>query len=726
VLTDPDVAAWLALLPCAAVTALVVYAFGPALGDIVYPAHNPYVFWEIFRTNIRPEPTEQARYLLLLGGPLLLAAATATTVWRAPRVPARLVAIGVPLAQAAVVGFVALCMATQYRYEYGPIWSFQPGVSFQRMYFNPRTLVVAMVVMAAIVMAARSERFRGRFGHWTRDTFAWRLGALLLAGAATVVWLLQGINSDTSIATAIGAVTYHVEFTLDETFAVLNGLTPLVDFTAQYGSLWPLAVAASMSLFGKTLLVFTLVMSGITVVSMLAVYDLLRRVARSAALGLLLYLPFLATSFFLIRGTFVNRYSMATYYGAFPLRYAGPFLVAWVTTRRLQRGEGRYDWALFALAGIVVLNNADFGVAAFGASMAAILWTSGRPRPWPLLRLGAHIAGGVAISLGLVTVLALVRAGTLPQFGRLLEYAAIYTRGSFAMLPVPGALGVHTIIYVTYVAAIATGTVRALARDDDRLTTGMLVWSGVFGLGAAAYYMGRSHPESLVSTFSAWALALALLTVVTVRGMIAHAGRRPALASLLVLFGFGVAVCSLAQTPTPWTQLQRLDGQHGTRDVFLRGQRQPFVPVASQRLFFSSTRYGDKMYVKEGTPVANLTTGGHRISEAFGVRNVARYTGTSVAGPEMLKTVIEDLRDAGGNTLFIVGPSQDEANVLVDEGFVPLGRRGWIELDRERARPDLAGVRWTYARVTKWVDTFNSAPAYLEHDRGRPVPLVYR
>lgn len=720
---DADAAAWLALLPCAAVVALAIHLLGPPLGSALLTRDNPPVFWEVFSVNIRPEPTEQARYLLALGGPLLLALATIVLTRRALALPARAVRASVVTAQAAAAAFVAVCLVQQFRFSYGELWSFRPGVSFHRWYFTPATLVVAALIAGGVAYGAGRPAPRTRFAALVRDR-RWSLPlATLTAALATVVWLLQGVNSDRSIANAIGAVAYHVEFTYDETYAVLDGLTPLVDFTAQYGSLWPFPAALLMSWFGATLLVFTIVMSSITALAMVAVYDLLRRVARSALGGLLLYLPFLATSFFLIRGTTENRYSMATYFGGFPLRYAAPYLVAWLTALRLQRGRRRLDWLLFAAAGLALLNNVDFGVAAFGATIAAIVWTSGRLRPRALALLAADAAVGLALAAALVALLTLIRAGSLPEFGRLVEYAGIYAVGGFQLLPVPGALGLHTIIYVTYVAAIGTATVRALADEEDRLLTGLLAWSGVFGLGSAAYYMGRSHPESLVSTFSAWALALMLLTVVVVRGD-ALEKCRPTIAALTVLFGFGVAACSLAQTPTPWSQLQRIDGAYGTRDVFIARAHDPFVPREQARTFFSSTYYDGRMYVKRGAPVANLATGGHVISAAFDVRNVSRYTGTSVVGPRMLKTVIADLRAAGGNTLFLFMPTQDEVDVVMQEGFVPLLAHGWPENPRGALK--IPGSPWATGVVSKWRDTYNPAPAYLEQGRGRPVPLVTR
>ena len=55
-----------------------------------------------------------------------------------------------------------------------------------------------------------------------------------------------------------------------------------------------------MLAFGKTLLVFTLAPLRVSGLALLAVFGVLRRVTRSSLAALLLYLPFLATSLFLI------------------------------------------------------------------------------------------------------------------------------------------------------------------------------------------------------------------------------------------------------------------------------------------------------------------------------------------------------------------------------------------------------------------------------------------
>jgi hypothetical protein len=93
------------------------------------------------------------------------------------------------------------------------------------------------------------------------------------------------------------------------------------------------------------------------------------------------------------------------------------------------------------VGGLVALNNVDVGVPALGATLAALLWGGSGP--------------------------------TMPL------------------------LGLHVAIYLTYVAAIGTATVRAVRGEDGRLLTGLLAWSGVFGLGVGAYFAGRSTPDDL-------------------------------------------------------------------------------------------------------------------------------------------------------------------------------------------------------------------------------------
>src|SRR5690242_1816614 len=94
---DTGSIAWLLALPCALVAALAILALGPPLGRLLHSGGNPYRFWREVSWAVIPEPTEQGRFLLALGAPLLLAGTTMGAVRRGWRPPARALAIGVPL-----------------------------------------------------------------------------------------------------------------------------------------------------------------------------------------------------------------------------------------------------------------------------------------------------------------------------------------------------------------------------------------------------------------------------------------------------------------------------------------------------------------------------------------------------------------------------------------------------------------------------------------------------
>jgi hypothetical protein len=668
--------AWLAAVPAAAIAMAAIVVLGPPLGRALL-APTPARLWSQWYWAVRPEPVEQGRYLVALTVPLLLAALTAAGVRVGARraAPAALRTL-VPGVQLAALAFVALCLLGQ-QGAFGsivPPREFSPRVA---AFFTWRTLLVAAAATLAALALVRSARTWDALARWTRETRARRRAAGLLAVAAIAVWLLHAFNTERTIAVAFEEVLYNTYFTFDETFAVLDGRSPLVNFAAQYGSLWPYALAAAMSLLGTSLGVWCALSLATTGAGMLAVYAVLRRAARGSLRGLLLFLPVLATSFLLLEGTRANRYTFANYFGTFPLRYAGPSLLAWLVARRLDGDRPRRAWPLFVAAGLVVLNNADAGVPALGATVAALVWGAGAPTTARLRRLALEAAGGLAAAYGLVAALTLARAGALPDVGLLVRYERLFARTGFAMYPMP-ALGLHLVIYLTYVAALGVATVRALRAEPNRLLTGMLAWSAVFGLGAGAYYAGRSTPDDLPAMFFPWALALALLLIPALGSLRSAPWRAPPIAAAACLFGFLAMACSLVQTPTPWEQLDRL--QHTVRPLLAAPVGQSFVA----------------RHVHRGERVAILELLGHRIGANVGVTNVLPYnSGESVLTVEQLGETVADLRAAGGSKLFLDRRTvQDDLPLaLGDLGFRRAVRQGRNELWVDARRATHAGSR---------------------------------
>jgi hypothetical protein len=722
---DTGTAAWLSVLPIAAGAVLAFLVLAPPLGRLLFSGNGSYAFLPDVAQNVRPEPTEHARYLLALCVPALLAIAIAVAPRWQPRIAGSLARVALPVAQLLLGGVVVACIVAQYRLRYGEVY-LEPGTAgpFALRYFTPPTLAVA-AALAVTALAAIRWAPGAAVASLLREPRRRRAACTLAAAIVTAIWLLSAVHTDQSVNSVPWGFRFHLGYTLDEAFAVVNGLTPLVDFSAQYASLWPFVSALALLTFGKTVLVFTIVMCTISGIALLAVFGVLRRAAGSSVAALALYVPFLATSLFFLEGSFSTPSNVAGYYAAFPLRYAGPFLLAWLTARHVDRRGGATGVFLLSTAsGLVVLNNVDFGVAALAATVAALVFATGDLRRATLVRLAACLGGGLLTALALVSVLTLARAGSLPRLWRLVDYARTVGLGSLGDMPINGALGLHVAIYLTYVGAIGVATTRALRRAANRVLTGMLAWSGIFGLCSAGYWVGRSHPVALKYLFAAWALNLALLTIAVVRDLRANPSRRPTIAAVAVLFGFGLAASSIAQVPAPWTQVRRLEGSFAPLEPAPYATPLAASANARTRAFVASLADGPARFVvKRGAPVAILLSNGHRVADAYGVRNVSPYTGVqSTVTVERVDAVIDALRKAGGNTIILPSPLFVSIfEVLERRGFRVVTRAGLRRYSPADLRmgmlvPWLGSAPMTFVpeSVMKWVDTRHLHPRALE------------
>jgi hypothetical protein len=699
--SDAATAAWLTALPSALVTYLVVVTVGPWLGERLLPA-SPTVTFLNPGFDTRADAHEIGQYLLALAGPILLSLAIVAFVRRKPLLPRLLVTGIVVLAQAVLILTIVACFTGQRRPQFGYV------------YFSDRTLAVSACIAAVLLAAARSMRLRQLLGAHEHEPRWRRLTIGAVAVVAVVIWMAPAINTDHTIAWASDVIQYHTAFYLDEAFALLNGLTPLVSFTPQYGALWPYVIALPMLVFGTSVLTYTVAMSVVTSVALLAVYGVLRRVTRNALAALLLFIPFLATTLFPIGETPEKLVSLGTWFAFYPLRFAGPLLLAWLTARHLSASPGRRAWPLFVAAGLVALNNVDAGIAALGATLGALLWTS-----WPrdraqALSLATNVGGGVAVAVAIVTVVTLVRSGSLPHFAQLSEFARIFTLNGYGAVPMPGVRGLPLLIYITYAAAIATATVLTIQGARDRVLTGMLLWTGVFGLGAASYYVAR---DVLPITFSTWALAIVLLAVVAFRALAAHRLRRDAAMAFVAFFGVGIAICSIAQIPAPWAQVPRLRNT----PIGIEADAKPMATSSQPeaRRFVAGLADGPHRFVlRPGAPAVILTTTGHRIADDYGIRDVSPYSGSeSILTVEQAERTLDVLRDEGGNTVLMLRTDNVALNrILVRRGFKVV-TAGGLRTPRIKGAQDFEAItRLGPASdfgLVKWVDTRHLHPRAL-------------
>lgn len=613
--------AWLAAAPAAAIALVMVLLLGKPLGRLLFPIETSE-FWPSAMAFVRPEPTEEARYLLALVGAVLI---PAFLIWARKRgsrlaVP-RPVVIVQQLAFVAVLAFAVFCR--------------RGSVHLDISYFNLPTVAVALAICVAFAVALRVPALLASLRTLlARRDLVLRWAAVAVAALATAIWLLPSIQRDATVAYSMPATAFDLVYTFDEGLTVLNGHTPLVNYVAQYGSLWPYVIAIPLHFGDGSLAAYTTSMAFITLLAMLAVYGVIRRVAGSPVAALVLFLPFLATSFFILRGGPIVRYSFADYFGVFPLRYAGPYFVFFVLARHLAGERPRRVAWVFLVAGLAVLNNGDFGIPALGATAIAVVAAADVPRTrrW-LLERGGEALAGLLGAFVLVSIVTIARTGQLPDVSLVFRYAHLFALAGYYLLPMPW-FGFWVAIYLTFCATLVVATLLLTRPDHSRLEVGALAWIGIFGLGIGSYYAGRSQSEVLIAMFSAWGLAIVLLLAILTKELVRR-GVRPSPAHLALFVGFGLMVCSLAQFPAPWKSLQRLE----------RNGPETFQPEADVAFVAANARPHEH--------VALLTNLGQRMSREAGVDDVTPYSAVpSMPTRIQLKETIEQLRETGGTKVF--------------------------------------------------------------------------
>jgi hypothetical protein len=211
--------------------------------------------------------------------------------------------------------------------------------------------------------------------------------------------------------------------------------------------------------------------------------------------------------------------------------------------------------------------------------------------------------------------------------------------------------GLHLVLYVTFGGALAVAAVRVVQRAEGRVLTSMLAWSGTFGLLAGSYYAGRSERLDLIALLSAWSFALGLLLIVVVRSLAAKGWRHASIPELAVLLGFGLAVCSLAQLPTPWSQVDRLRSR---------------TPVPAFRPPDAAAFVAATLAPGERTTVI-LAPLGHRIAYDLHVTNVAPYAAAeAMPAVRQFRTTIAVLRHEHVHHVFLGIADATSGNFLAE------------------------------------------------------------
>jgi hypothetical protein len=589
--------AWVLLLPCVLAAVVAIVVLGPALGHRLFaPGADrlwPPGWWE---TVGQPEPAKQGRYLLATLAPLLFAVAILVGCHRSLQLRSSLVRPIVVIGYAIPLAALSVALLRQH------LMSANDSPSPALVRASAVAAAAAVVVIALVAM--RNGRVASRIAGLARETTARRQAAASAAVVFLTLWMLPAVQTERVIGDGGGP---NLSWTLNDAFAVLDGRTPLVDYHLIYAKLAPYPAALVLGAFGTTTFVYTVFMAVLNVLVLLAVYGTFRLVTRSSLFAVALLLPFVATSDVLPGTNPISRLgSPITVPAVWPMRYAGIYLVAWLTARHIAGRRPRQPGIVFFAGALAAINALEFGAGALLATAAALLCARPPSSRRAVARFAMEMIGGALAAVALVSAGTFARAGELPRLSLLLEWPRIFTNLGWFSMPLP-TWGLHVAIYATFVAALGTAVVRVSQRDEGRTLTGMLAWSSVFGLFAGGYYIGRPDIYKLTSILSAWSFALTMLTIACVHALSARDWRRPTLPQLLVLFAFGLSICALSKPPLPQQEIARLTKHYPA----------PRYEVTAERFVRSHTQSGEA--------VAILIPMGYRMSHALGIRNVAPY-----------------------------------------------------------------------------------------------------
>jgi hypothetical protein len=676
---------WLAALGGAALFGAAAALLGSSIGSEL-TAVPPDLFADpSIDYLVRPEPTELGRALVALAAPFaiaLLVVAMAGRRW--PPVMRRLATVAAVVMQAlvAVIGLV------------GVLHRDLDFLDADLASFTTLALLAAGVLAVGALVLACHQPARRWIASLDRATSKSRWGSVVTVAAVslTVIWLLPAVFREQNVVDGGQYVWGHLQVTFEDFSAVLNGATPAVDYASQYSALLPFLVDPMLSLTGSSPTEFTLWATLLSLLALIAVYATFRIVTGSRIAAAGLYLPFLAASLLPLTDGGVERTFNADVYQILPLRYLAPFAIAWLLARWLSGLRGAPPIAIFAVAGLAVFNNPEFGVPALGALVVAVvLHEASKTASQRRLRaLAWQAVAGLAVAVSVVFAITLIRSGELPSTDVWLLFSRLIGRAAFVLVPLPE-VGLYFVLYITFAAALVVAGVRSAAREPDRVLTALLAYAGAFGLGAGLYYVGRSQPENLLAIYPAWGFALGLGVWLVVGRLAAAADLRTAVARVGVLgvgalFAFALLVTTIPTMPTPWRQLERIASSSDAPSP---------TDVSANASFV-------REWSTPGESVALITTLGHYTAEEAGVDDVSPFNSPQhLISLTNLQLVLDALADAGGRNLFTTSPG---APRVPETGFTPGSRQplyqGTAEALRARGWSEVAADE--SSEITLW------------------------
>ncbi|MBW3647383.1 MAG: hypothetical protein KY440_06365, partial [Actinobacteria bacterium] len=254
-----------------------------------------------------------------------------------------------------------------------------------------------------------------------------------------------------------------------------------------------------------------------------------------------------------------------------------------------------------------------------------------------------------------------------------------FAASGFYMLPLPGPLGLHLVMYLTGAVALVMALVCAVRGSVRPGGTGpaglaLLGYTSVFGLGAGSYYVGRSHPYVLIAVFCAWALCSATLTVEVV-GRLSRADLRlPARLLQAMPVAAVAALCALIASTLSGADV--LAGQTGR----LRAADGPTTLAALEMRAFV------RDCAAPGESVMLLYPLGHWIAADAGVENFFPYNlADSIITEQQVAEFVASLREHKVTSVFVGSLASTNTTLAITSALIADGYE--VVLERPAAAP---------------------------------------
>jgi hypothetical protein len=410
---------------------------------------------------------------------------------------------------------------------------------------------------------------------------------------------------------------YNNAFTFEELLAPANGRFPGFDYINQYETLlgWPIALAAAVAPAAYAASPSTAAVVWVVILQVLSLAIASLTVARVAPARLRWLVPITVVPMALLTGTVG-----LTYYAILPIRYILPivlFALLVQAARSASLGQTRWLLVLGVVAGVVVVNNLDFGVPALFAGGVAIVAVAATVRL--ALRNGLLYVGG-AVVFALLWLLVGALSGRTYHPDYTFYFVRSFGIDNFNNVDMPG-FGIHIAYVFVAVAGVIIGVLGARAVSADRRPLYVAIaFQASWLLLSFVYYSGRSLAQTLVIGYAMPLGVLLVLLAIAAFPYLAQMRRTPPRRwhrSHVVISGFGLL--ALGTTLAAWlfipsiqAQLDRLSSppQAGRQVVdYLRPDPRPAlaaVPGAADL-------------------IGLLSTSGSTWSARLGVRNVSLF-----------------------------------------------------------------------------------------------------